>query len=82
MYGREPSSGKASGATILATILTTDYYYNVIDLDVDFILLNQKMRYIVDVEDDLAEIMHVYPSMEYVRYQVSQSPEGILIELI
>lgn len=73
---------RTEGATILATILMTDYYYKVIDLGVDFVLLNQTMRYIVDVEDDLSEIMHVYPSMKYVRYQVSQSPEGILIELI
>lgn len=66
---------------MLAAILQ-DYFYTVIDLGVNYVLLSQSGTYIQDVQDDLEEIMHVYPSMEYVRFEVSQSPEGILIELV
>lgn len=65
----------------MAAILQ-DYFYTVIDLGVNYVLLSQSGTYIQDVQDDLEEIMHVYPSMEYVRFEVSQSPEGILIELV
>lgn len=72
---------RVTGATVLAAILQ-DYFYTVIDLGVNYVLLSQSGTYIQDVQDDLEEIMHVYPSMEYVRFEVSQSPEGILIELV
>jgi len=73
---------RVTGSETLATILMTQYFYDIIDIGVNYVLLNQTGRYIVDVQDDLEEIMHVYPSMEYVRYEVSQSPEGILITLV
>lgn len=73
---------RVTGAERLATILMTQYFYEVIDVGVNYVLLFQGGRYIVDVQDDLEEIMHVYPAMEWVRYEVSQSPEGILINLV
>lgn len=73
---------RITGAETLASILMTQYYYDIMDVGIDYVLLNQSNTYIVDVQEDLEEIMHVYPSMEYVRYEVSQSPEGIVIQLV
>ena len=73
---------RTSELEILADILTMDYGYTVIEIGMDYLILSQTMVYIVDVAEDLQEIMHVYPEMNYVRYEVNQSSQGILIELM
>lgn len=67
---------------ILATILELDYGYELVAVTDDYVIVDQTMTYIVDVEEDVDDIMHLYAELRDVRLRVSQHSQGIMIELI